>query len=67
MEKHILTRNGILDAQVCSSGTYDEALDFICKENPAGTSYNWGKNEEENFAPIKCGKYPERTHYMFTC
>jgi hypothetical protein len=67
MEKHIITKSGILDAQVCSSGTYDEALDFIQRTNPAGTQNNWMKNEEGDFAPITCADNPERTHYMFTC
>ena len=67
MKKHILTQNGLLDAQVCSEGSYDEALDFVRSHNPAGTFFNWGKNEEGNFAPIKCERYPERTHYMFNC
>jgi hypothetical protein len=67
MEKHILTKNGILDAQVCSSGTYDEALEFIRITNPAGTENNWQKNEEGKFAPVKCADNPDRTHYMFVC
>lgn len=29
MEKHILTVNKLVDAQVCSEGTYDEALNWI--------------------------------------
>lgn len=67
MEKHILTKNGLLNAQVCSEGTYDEALAWIQKENPAGTSKNWSKNGEGAFAPITCKDHPERTHYMFIC
>lgn len=67
MEKHILTKNGLMDAQVCSEGTYDEALEWIQSTNPAGTSNNWGKNGGGNFAPIKCADHPERTHYMFSC
>ena len=67
MEKHILTKNKLVDAQVCSEGTYDEALEWIRTENPAGTHNNWQMNREEKFAPVKCEKYPERTHYMFVC
>lgn len=67
MEKHILTHNGIMDAQVCSAGTYDEALEFIQGTNPAGTANNWGKNEEGPYAPVPCADHPERTHYMFQC
>jgi hypothetical protein len=67
MEEHILTKNGILDAQVCSTGTYDEALDWIRKVNPAGTSNNWSKNTEGPFAPVRCAEHPDRTHYMFVC
>lgn len=67
MDKHILTKNGLIDAQVCSEGTYDEALEWIQKNNPAGTSNNWSKNEEGAFAPVECADHPERTHYMFIC
>lgn len=67
MEKHVLTKNGLLDAQVCSEGTYDEALAFICSQNPAGTQNNWSKNGEGTFAPLPCADNPKRTHYMFIC
>lgn len=67
MEKFILTKNFILDAQVCAEATYDEALEWIRKENPAGTQNNWSKNEGENFAPVTCADHPERTHYAFVC
>lgn len=67
MEQHILTKNGIFDAQVCSTGTYDEALDWILKTNPAGTQNNWHKNEEGPFAPVRCQQHPERWHFMFVC
>jgi hypothetical protein len=67
MEKFILTKNSLLDAQVCAEATYDEALEWIRVYNPAGTSNNWGKNGEGNFAPVKCADHPERTHYMFIC
>jgi hypothetical protein len=67
MEKHILTINGILNAQVCSDGTWDEALEWIRTTNPAGTSNNWVKDERPEVAPVTCESYPERTHYIFTC
>lgn len=67
MEKHIITKAGIFDAQVCSTGTYDEALSFLRVYNPSGTENGWQKNEEGDFAPIKCASHPERTHYMFIC
>ena len=67
MKKHILTKNGLLDAQVCSEGTYDEALEWINSTNPSGTNNGWVKNGEGKFAPVKCADNPERTHYMFIC
>lgn len=67
MEKHILTVNKLVDARVCSEGTYDEALEHIRATNPAGTANNWQKNEGGKFAPVKCASHPERTHYMFIC
>ena len=67
MEKFILTRIGIFSAQVCAEGTYDEALDWVNKTNPAGLINNWQKSGEGSLAPVKCEEYPERTHYMFSC
>lgn len=67
MEKFILTKNGIVDAQVCAEASYEEALQWIRTENPAGTTGNWHKNEGGNFAPVACASHPERTHYMFIC
>ena len=69
--KHILITQGLVDARVCSEGTYDEALEFIRAYYPAGTQNNWGKNAEGSFAPIACAENaegrPKRMHYMFIC
>lgn len=67
MERHILTLNSLIHAQVCSEGDYTQALEWIRINNPAGTHNNWMKNEKGEYAPVKCEKYPERTHYMFIC
>jgi hypothetical protein len=67
MEKHILTKYGLINAQVCSEGTWDEALDWIQRVNPAGTSNNWKKDERAEVKPVQCAQYPERTHYIFIC
>lgn len=67
MEKHIMTKMGLLNAQVCSEGTWDEALEWLQKKNPAGTSNNWQKDDRAEVAPVKCKDHPERTHYIFTC
>ena len=67
MEKHIMTKMGLLNAQVCSEGTLEEALAWLRASNPAGTSNNWGKDERPEVSPVKCADYPERTHYIFTC
>jgi hypothetical protein len=72
MNKHVVTRMSLLNIQVCSSGTYDEALDFVQSESPAGTRNNWQKIEEtdenwENLKPCKCDDFPGRTHYLFVC
>ncbi len=57
----------LLQAQVCSEGSWDDALRWIRWENPAGTSLNWGKDERDEIAPVECEKHPERTHYIFNC
>jgi hypothetical protein len=67
MEKHILTRMGLLNAQVCSEGTWDEALEWLRANEPAGTSNNWSKDERPEVALVQCKDFPERKHYIFTC
>jgi hypothetical protein len=67
MEKHVLTHNGLFQAQVCSAGTWDEAEQWIRTTNPAGTTNNWSKYEGETFKPVPCSDNPNRTHYMFEC
>lgn len=67
METHVITKMGLVDAQVCSAGTYDEALEYLRRTSPAGTENNWQKNEEGSFAPLPCADDPGRTHYMFIC
>lgn len=67
MPLHILTKNGIIDAQVCSAGTNDEALEWIRTTNPAGTTNNWQKNNDGPYAPVPCADDKSRTHYMFIC
>ena len=64
---HILTMNRILQAQVCSSGTWDEALEWIRRVNPAGTENNWKKDERPEAAPVTCDLHDDRKHYMFVC
>lgn len=64
---HVITFVKLLNAQVCSRGTWDEALDFIQRASPAGTSNNWQKDERPEVAPVACLDMPGRTHYIFTC
>lgn len=66
-KKHELIYQDILNARVCSDGTWDEALEWLRGTHPAGTTGNWSKKEEENCKPIACADNPQRTHYMFWC
>ena len=67
MEKHILTKNGMFQAQVCSNGTFNEALEWLKTTNPAGTSGNWQKDESKAMSPVECNNDQTRYHYMFIC
>jgi hypothetical protein len=67
MNKHEISRHGILQIQVCSEGHIKEALDWVRKESPAGTENNWMVDDNPRATPVKCEKYPERTHYLFCC
>lgn len=62
-----LIMNGLVQCRVCSNGTWDETLDWVRKENPAGTEMNWHKHSGDNFKPIQCSDDNTRFHYMFEC
>lgn len=67
---HVLIRAGMVDARVCSTGTWDEAEEWLRRNHPAGTQNNWRKNEDggEAFAPVACADSPDtHKHYMFVC
>lgn len=67
-DEHELIYHDMLNARVCSTGTWDEALEWVRRRYPAGTSHNWQKKTEPEAAlPIQCDDDPEKTHYMFIC
>ncbi len=64
---HEVTKYSLLNIQVCSSGTEDEALDWLRSACPAGTSMNWQRQEEPNLKPIACANGNGRMHYVYVC
>jgi hypothetical protein len=66
-KEHTVTKFSIFNIQVCSTGTEDEALKWVQEFNPAGTSNNWQKSEQENLKPVPCANGGGRTHYVFSC
>lgn len=67
MNKHILTKMSLLQAQVCSNGTLKEALSWMRNKNAAGTTANWCESKEDIYKPIQCDDHADRQHYMFEC
>ncbi len=67
MDKHEVARRGILNIQVCSSGTIEEALEWVRNEEPAGTTANWGIDDDPRVAPVQCDDHADRKHYVFVC
>jgi hypothetical protein len=67
MKNFELIRMGMLQAQVCGDGSWDEALEWIRLHHPAGTEANWQKDERPEVVPVICGQNPKRTHYIFVC
>ena len=65
--KHELIYMDLLNARVCSSATWEEALEWLRENHAAGTANNWSKKELSGCEPLKCSDDPERTHYMFCC
>ena len=57
----------LLLCRVCYEGSWDEALEWVRKNNPAGTSNDWSKAERKNQRPVRCADNPKRWHYMFQC
>jgi len=64
---HEVTWWKLLQCQVCSYGTWEEALDWVRATMPAGTAKNWQKDDRPKAAPVACSKGGGRTHYMFMC
>lgn len=67
MENNIVTKMSLLNIQVCSSESYDEALEWVRLNDPAGTTNNWQKDERPEVAPVSCDSFSDRKHYIFTC
>jgi hypothetical protein len=68
--KHKVIVTKILRIQVCSTGTIDEALEWVRENHPAGTTNNWCKQDNEKLAPVDCEDPAEqrgRKHYIFEC
>ncbi len=66
-QEHELLRWSLLQARVCSSRSWDEALEWLRRTNPAGTEHNWQKDERPEVAPVPCANGGGRTHYVFEC
>lgn len=66
-ERHVVTGFSLLNIQVCSEGTLEEALEWVRRNHPAGTSNNWQKDDRPEAAPITCADDEGRTHYLFEC
>lgn len=66
-EIHEVIRCGLFDCQVCSTGTEDEALDWLRSASPAGTTYNWQKSDAESHRPVACSNGGGKMHYLFVC
>lgn len=67
---HVVTRVGIVNCQVCSTGTQEEALEWVRTNEPAGTQNNWQAIDygaQPEMAPVRCDKNNGRVHYMFVC
>jgi len=58
---------GIFGVQVCSKLDREEALAWVRKASPAGTTNNWSISGEENHNAIPCSEGGGRFHYVFIC
>jgi hypothetical protein len=67
-DKHFLVPGFKLgNCQVCSSGTIEEALEWMRRTNPSGTQNNWQIDPRLEVAPGPCADVKGRTHYVFAC
>ena len=65
MHTFTLTQISVLNAQVCGTGSYDQALKWLNKVHPSGTQNGWSKSKE--LAPVKCADNSNKKHYIFEC
>lgn len=65
--QHKVTGQTVFNIQICSEGSYDEALKWVRIHSPSGTRNNWVKDERPEMAPVKCADFPNRYHYIFRC
>lgn len=66
-EPHQILMQKLFQCRVCSTGTWDEALEWLQLNHPPGTTTNWQKSTDTPCAPLTCSSDPTRTHYMFIC
>lgn len=66
-ELHEVTKMTIMDIQVCSLASEDDALAWVRGACPAGTKGNWQKQQDKILAPVACANGGGRTHYVFSC
>ena len=66
-ELHAVTHISLFNIQVCSLASEDDALAWVRDACPAGTTKNWMKQSDPEFAPVACATGGGKTHYMFDC
>lgn len=67
MDDCIILKHGMLNLQACSKLSKEDTVKWVQRNSPAGTTNNWNLSTEESQKPVKCNKYPDRTHYTFQC
>ena len=66
---YLITHETLLNRQVCSRLDTDTLVDTMQKHGDliSGTSAGWCLSDRPEVKPVKCEKYPTRTHYIFDC
>lgn len=62
-----VTKWSLLNCQVCSDLSEEEALEWVKKVMPAGTSLNWCLTHDPKIEAVNCANGGGRKHYVYVC
>lgn len=66
MTKHSILQERLYNVCVCSSGSINDALEWLRTTHESGTKGNWVIDTRPCVSPVKCNLDENKMHYVFT-